>query len=387
MNQPVTLINGWRATILSNRFRLFIVLQIYKALGNPFAAYGEMRKLILLRKTVDGFSIRKYIKSGNRYFHNADYCGYPSDSYKSLIQYEFMPSTRKDTKNGTNLPVLQTLIWGITNRCPLSCQHCYEWDNIRHSDSLNLAALEKILDIFNENGIRHIQFSGGEPLSRFDDLEILVKKASLTMDCWLLTSGYGLSQEKASALKRAGLTGANISLDHWDEQKHNSFRNNDKSFLMVAEAVRNCIKEGIIVSLSLCATRDFVTEDNLFRYLYLAREWGAHFIRILEPRAVGKFSNQKVHLQKHQMDLLSDFTLRMNSDSQYKDYPIVTYYGYHQRKLGCFGAGNRYIYVDPDGYIHACPFCRGKIDNILQAPFLRSIQKVKNNGCHAFASV
>jgi MoaA/NifB/PqqE/SkfB family radical SAM enzyme len=77
----------------------------------------------------------------------------------------------------------------------------------------------------------------------------------------------------------------------------------------------------------------------------------------------------------------------MNSDPLYKDFPIVAFFGYHQRKMGCFGAGNRYVYVDPNGDLHACPFCRGKIDNILETPFADILLKVKRIGCHQFESV
>ncbi|MDP2888282.1 MAG: hypothetical protein Q8P34_04845 [Bacteroidota bacterium] len=54
--------------------------------------------------------------------------------------------------------------------------------------------------------------------------------------------------------------------------------------------------------------------------------------------------------------------------------------------MGCFGAGNRYIYADPNGDVHACPFCRGKMGNLLEEPFGQIIKKVKGVGCHEFKS-
>ena len=379
------LITGWKTRLIRKIIQFFIITEAMKLFRNPFLAFSEMKRLRDLRNKAHGsIVISKYVKSGKRFYWNSDYCGYPSKNLESLIKSEFL----RNRKNGINgigeHPRLQTLIWGITNRCPLSCQHCYEWDNINQSDKLNLDELKKILNIFKANGIRHIQFSGGEPLARFIDLVELVKEASPTMDCWLLTSGFGLTSEKASALKKAGLTGANISLDHWDAQLHNRFRNNEKSYGMVMNAVQNCLDAGIIVSLSLCATREFVTEKNLMKYAVLAKDLGAHFIRILEPRAIGKFALQKVFLEKQQVELLSEFSIRMNDDPQYKDFPIVAFFGYHQRKMGCFGAGNRYIYADPNGDVHACPFCRGKMGNLLEEPFEQIIKKVKGVGCHEF---
>lgn len=385
MSLNVKLITGWKTRLIRKRIQFFIINEAFKLFRNPFLAISEMKRLRDLRNKAHGsIVISKYVKSGNRFYWNSDYCGYPSRNLESLIQSEFL----RNRKNGINgigeQPKLQTLIWGITNRCPLSCLHCYEWDNINHSDKLNLDELKKILNIFKTHGIRHIQFSGGEPLARFNDLVELVKEASPTMDCWLLTSGFGLTSEKATALKKAGLTGANISLDHWDALLHNSFRNNEKSFGMVMNAVQNCLDAGIIVSLSLCATREFVTEKNLMKYAVLAKDLGVHFIRILEPRSAGKFALQKVFLEKKQVEILSEFSIRMNDEPQYKDFPIVAFFGYHQRKMGCFGAGNRYIYADPNGDVHACPFCRGKMGNLLEEPFGQIIKKVKGVGCHEF---
>ncbi len=380
------IISGWRVWFIQRKIRFFIISEAFKFYRNPFRAISEMNRLRNLRKNVHGSnSISKYVKSGSQYFWNSDYCSFPSEKLKELIHAEFVRSGEARIVKTDKHPALQTLIWGITNRCSLSCRHCYEWDNIAQTDSLDLKGLKQILSIFKTNGIRHIQFSGGEPLVRFNDLLELIGDASTYMDCWVLTSGFGLNQEKAVMLKRAGLTGINISLDHWDAQFHNNFRNNEKSFEMAIDALKNCNRAGLITSLSLCATREFVTEENLISYATLAKNNGAHFIRILEPRAIGKFSGQKVYLEDQQVKILSQFAVRFNTDPQYKDFPIIAFFGNSQRKIGCFGAGNRYLYTDPNGDVHACPFCRGKVGNLLEEPFSEILEKLKKAGCHEFA--
>jgi MoaA/NifB/PqqE/SkfB family radical SAM enzyme len=388
MTTTPKLIIGWRARLIRSRIQLYIVAEAFKLSRNPVLAFSELKRIIILRNNVQGSNgMLKYVKSGNKFYLNADYGGYHSENFKRLIQNELLKN-RRDGKNRTvQQPLLQTLIWGITNRCPLACRHCYEWDNIAQTDSLNLDKLKNILNIFKANGIRHIQFSGGEPLARFNDLVELITEASPTMDCWLLTSGFSFCAEKALALKKAGLTGAHISLDHWEALLHNNFRNNEKSYEMVMEAVKNCLDAGIMVSLSLCATREFVNVYNLMRYAKLAKDIGANFIRILEPRAVGKFANQKVTLEEKQVELLSEFTELLNTNSLYKDFPIVIFSGYNQLKRGCYGAGNRYVYADPNGDVHACPFCRGKMGNLLEESFNSIIERIKGSGCHQFVSL
>jgi MoaA/NifB/PqqE/SkfB family radical SAM enzyme len=210
---------------------------------------------------------------------------------------------------------------------------------------------------------------------------MLVKEASETMDTWLLTSGSGLTAERAEQLKNGGLTGVHISLDHWDPAQNNRFRNHPSAFDISREAVDHSLRTGMLVSLSLCVTRDFTTEENLMKYLKLARELGVHFVRILEPRAAGKLTGRDIHLTREQAKVISDFAVRMNSDTSFRDFPIIEFLGYHQQKMDCFGAGNRFLYVDPNGDVHACPFCRGKTGNLLKEPAEEILSRNRSLGC------
>jgi len=311
MNSKPHIISGWRTFFIWKRIQWFILIEALRVLQNPIRTLAEIKRMRdFARNVKEGDVTAKCVKSGKRYFSDPDYCGFPSNNFRNIIRSEYEVNPK---------PVMKTLIWGITNRCPLSCKHCYEWDNIGKSDNLDLKSLTDILHIFKLNGLSHIQFSGGEPLVRFADLLELVKEASTTMDCWLLTSGYGLTIEKAIALKKAGLTGAHISLDHWDAQKHNLFRNNPNSYQMATEALTNCIEAEIMGGFSLCATREFVSEENLMKYADLAKNLGANFIRILEPRAIGRFSGQNIQLESSNIKLLSEFASRMNTYTKIKN--------------------------------------------------------------------
>lgn len=378
------IINGQEAEFIRKKLVLFLLWQTLKTNGNPWKTVREVQKMRKFRAELHGNSkISKFIKSGKQYFWATENYGFPSKNLKDFIQLEFLRNTKKNNPDLFVIPQ-QTIIWGITNRCSLQCKHCYDWDNIDVKDHLDFGQLTQIFGKIELQGIRHIQLSGGEPLARFEDLISIVQMASKRIDFWILTSGFGLTKEKAQALKRAGLVGVNISLDHWNEKAHNDFRNNEKSFEWVIKAIRNCRDAGIMVSLSLCATREFTTKENLELYLKLAKQEGVHFVRILEPRKAGKFANQNVALHKDQIELLSNFTIQMNTDPEYKDYPIVIFPGYHQRKLGCMGAGNRYLYIDSMGEFHACPFCQGSVGNVLSKSFNEAITDLKRSNCHAF---
>jgi MoaA/NifB/PqqE/SkfB family radical SAM enzyme len=384
MNKLPVLLWGKRAAWIRRRLHFNILKIMLREQRNPLKALGSLRQLIAFRRKQQGLErIFKFVKSDDRYFWSSEVPGFPSNQLAQVLRSELARQSNGSVPNGRRQPLL-TLIWGITNRCPLNCSHCYDWENIDAKDNLNLGQLLEVLRRLEAEGIRHIQFSGGEPLARFDDLAVLLREASKKMDCWMLTSGFGLTAEKAQALKQAGLLGANISLDHWNPAKHNAFRRNDHSFEWVKKAVRNCREAGLMVSLSLCATREFVNQENLMAYAMLAREWGVHFIRILEPRAVGSFAGQEVHLSGESITTISAFFRQLNSDPNFRQFPIVNFFGYHQREIGCMGAGNRYVYIDAKAEVHACPFCRGSKGNVLKAPFDETLAAIRETGCHFF---
>jgi len=357
---------------------LKLALQVYL---NPVVAVKVLNQVLNKRRRIHGNpKMLRYVRSGARYYWAVNLPGWPSEAFKSFIKGEFNKLKPFRAEKGQ----LQTMIFAITNRCPLKCEHCYEWNNLDSEELLSLESLKIILKKIQERGIFHVQLSGGEPLIRLNEMIALMKSAKPAIDFWILTSGFGLTYEKAVRMKRAGLVGTNISLDHWNENAHNEFRKNKKSYFWVREAVMNCRKVDLLVSLSLCATRSFVTEENLWKYIQLAKDWGAGFIRILEPRKVGRYANKNVRLKQKQLEILEDFYLKLNSDPKYFDYPIVMYPGYHQRKIGCFGAGNRYLYVDSNGDLHACPFCQQKVGNALNDSLDQAIQRMKKIGCHVF---
>jgi MoaA/NifB/PqqE/SkfB family radical SAM enzyme len=376
-----TIISGPLARIIQARILTKIFLIALEKFKNPLVAFRVLAGIRQRRARILGNRrALRYIRSGGKYYFSDNIPGWPSDAFNSFVLAEI---TRFDKKQEIQAP-LHTVIFAITNRCYLRCTHCFEWQNISAKDILSAQDLKTIMQKLYDLNVHHIQLSGGEPLARFDDLTDLIRSAPQGIDLWILTSGFGLTDEKAVALKKAGLIGADISLDHWNEKLHNAFRNNDNSYHWVSEAVKNCGRSGILTSLSLCVTKQFISEYNLEKYLELAKSWGVCLIRLLEPRAVGRYMGKDVELSEEQKAILEAFFLKVNSSGRYKGYPILTYPGYHQRTIGCLGAGNRYFYIDSAGDIHACPFCQRKAANAVSDPLIPALASLRKTGCHEF---
>jgi MoaA/NifB/PqqE/SkfB family radical SAM enzyme len=279
---------------------------------------------------------------------------------------------------------LQSLILSISSRCHYSCEHCFEGNNLNGQERLSFEELQIAMSDALENRIPHVQISGGEPMLRFEDMLRLMEPGKGITEFWLSTSGYGLTVEKAAALKASGVTGAAISLDHWDPEKHNQFRKHPEAYRWVVEAVQSCLAEGIVPNLTLCVTREMAHENALMRYLELAKQLGVPFVRFLEARRVGNYAGKDVLLSQEQQNEVVQFYLKINASKLYRSYPIIQYPGYHQRNLGCFGAGNRYLHIDASGDYHACPFCRGAVGNIREMRLEEAIPLLQDRGCHLF---
>lgn len=333
------------------------------------------------REKVNGFKkLPKYYRANGRFFMSMNIPGFPSKAFRQFIRNELNIAAPFNGRHHH----LQLAVFSVTSKCPLHCLHCFEWERIQGTEYLCLDQLLQIQHNVEAYGVCQIQYTGGEPMVRLNDLTELIRATLPTTDTWIFSSGFNFSPENALRLKKAGLTGVILSLDHWKAEEHNHFRQSDQAFNQVISAAENIVKADLALSLSLCPSRDFVTRENLFTYLFLARKLNAGFIQILEPRKTGRYKDKDISLNQDQLTVLEEFTMEANNNTKYRDMPTVLFPGYHQRKFGCSGAGHRFLYIDTQGNAHACPFCQGSVGNCLEKDFSLLIDDLKSTGCHEF---
>ncbi len=381
--QPI--IYGPKRGLVVSKMWLDAFFYIITKFPNPKHSFKVLSRMIELKNRFTiNTKINKLAKVDGRYFFNINNNGWPAKHFNRFINIEAKNLLHK---NVGNLENLRMVLIAFTKKCPLNCEHCYESETLNKKETLSLDDHRKILRKFQDAGITQFQFGGGEPMTRVHDLIALLEGANKMADFWISTSGFNFTPENANKLKNAGLTGVSISLDHFDKEKHNEFRRNKDAFTWVQNAAAHARAVNLVIAFSICATREFCTETNLLKYINLAKTMGASFIQILEPRSVGNYSGMDVSLKPEHEKILEDFYLKMNNDPAFKQMPIVIYHGHRQRLIGCAGAGSRYLYVDTDGYMNSCPFCRNKTKHILDDDIEFSIAKLKNDGCSKFASL
>lgn len=119
----------------------------------------------------------------------------------------------------------------VTDRCDLRCSYCMPQDFKDYETPahwLSLAETARIVGVFAGLGVSRVRLTGGEPLLRAGLAKLVANLAALPQieDIALSTNGTQL-QRQARALKEAGVSRLNVSLDTLDRQRFASIARRD----------------------------------------------------------------------------------------------------------------------------------------------------------------
>ena len=152
------------------------------------------------------------------------------------------------------------VVWNMTQACNLRCRHCYAHAVAQASDSeLTTAQARDMIDDLSGFGVPVLLFSGGEPLLRSDLEELAHYAVAKGMRAVISTNGTLITEEKARALKKVGLSYVGVSLDGL-EHVHDRFRGKRGAFKEAMEGIRNCQAAGLKVGLRFTVNRLNVKE-------------------------------------------------------------------------------------------------------------------------------
>jgi cyclic pyranopterin phosphate synthase len=110
----------------------------------------------------------------------------------------------------------------VTDRCNIRCFYCMPDENVRflpRREILSFEEIERFVRVVAPMGVNKLRLTGGEPLVRSDLPRLVERLAKIAgIDDIALTTNGILLEEHAQALKDAGLTRVNISLDALTEE-------------------------------------------------------------------------------------------------------------------------------------------------------------------------
>ncbi len=283
-------------------------------------------------------------------------------------------------------------IWNFTNRCNLSCMHCYSRSDLQSKDALSYEDIISTLPKLKENGIKFIIFSGGEPLTRDDIFDIAAICKELGIITYLSTNGLYVGQKNAKEiLERFDYIG--ISIDG-SEKRHDNFRGLEGSFEMSMKAVKllnsfQLSKVGIRFTLTKETYEDLEYIFELAEHENIPKLYISHLV--YSGRGL---DNLKMDLNKEQRRRAVEFIIKKAFEYRDKNIDIEIVTGNMEqdavvflekfsekyphlesemiKRLKSWGgnsAGRKLLNIDPLGNVKPDPFFPKSIGNILKDDF------------------
>lgn len=252
----------------------------------------------------------------------------------------------------------------LTHKCPNNCLYCSASNRTEDRD-LTTEEWIKVINDLQDMNTSIIGLTGGEPMIRDDIYEIIsaIDKRSIAI---LFTSGYNLNLEKAKALKKSGLFSIGISLDSFNKDVHNQNRKDSKAFDYALQALRTARKAGLYTMAQTVILKENVNEDHLFKLFKLAKDNGAHEVKILEPILSGNLLNE-TNLEHILYDEVSRKKLIeiQHKANKINSFPKISTFAYteSEEKFGC-GAGNQHSYISASGDLYPCDFVPMHFGNV-----------------------
>lgn len=248
------------------------------------------------------------------------------------------------------------LLAELTYRCPLHCVFCYNpVDFATSGPELSTADWLRVLREARAAGSVQCGFSGGEPLLR-EDLEELVAEAHrLGFYTNLLTSGVGLTEKRAAALKQAGLD--HIQLSFQDSTRElNDFLSHTRTFDLKRRTAKLIKRHGWPMVMNCVIHR--LNIDYIAQIIELAVELGAEYLELANNQyySWAQLNREALLPSREQLERAERVTneYRQNLGDKIRIFFVVPDY-YETRPKKCMnGWGNVFLTVTPDGSALPC---------------------------------
>jgi len=265
------------------------------------------------------------------------------------------------------------VIWEITCRCNLRCEHCLSSAGEPLPNELSTQEAMRLLDYLEYIKVFNISLSGGEPLMRTDIFDIIDYASQKKFYIDLLTNGALITEKVLNRLEESNIFNVQVSIDGIEEN-HDRFRGKKGTYERAINAIKLLKDSKYNVSISSTVTKQNMTE--IPQIIDMAIDLGIPSFKttLFMPAGRGKGNIDKLVLTKQDA---KDFACMMikkkkevgksiiiNSETESPwlveglDKRILKSMKFEDSsKIGCT-AGTSSLYINSDGEIAPCPFLR-----------------------------
>jgi pyrroloquinoline quinone biosynthesis protein E len=259
-----------------------------------------------------------------------------------------------------NITPPRWLLAELSYKCPLQCPYCSNpLDYAKYPEELSTEDWKRVLTQARKMGAVQLGFSGGEPLTRQDLPELVKHARELGYYSNLITSGYGLNEEKIIQLKQAGLDHIQVSIQA-STQELNDHLAGTESYQHKQEVARLVKKHGYPMVLCVVIHRENI--HQMQQILEMADSLGADYLELANTQYYGwAHVNRDLLLPtKEQFEQAESIAqaFKEKVNGRMKIYYVIPDF-YEDRPKACMnGWGTTFLTIAPDGAALPCHSAR-----------------------------
>jgi len=212
------------------------------------------------------------------------------------------------------------IMWDVTNRCNLSCIHCYNKSGSHPPvDDIDTREMLSIAEQIVEMKPFIVCLCGGEPLVREDILEIISFLKPHVLSVNMVSNGYVLDRQLARDLIQAGIGSVQISLDGAKPETHDAFRSHPGSWQRAVNAIEALAAEGMSPPVAFIPNK--LNYREITAWGELCGELGAYNLRLMPLIPLGRAMKA---LKRLVLSSEEDFIVRRTIYRFKFDHPEMT---------------------------------------------------------------
>ncbi len=266
--------------------------------------------------------------------------------------------------------------WNTTNACNMYCAHCYRDAGCKAEEELSTAEARTLLEQIARAGFKIMIFSGGEPLTRPDILELVAYATKLGLRSVFGTNGTLITLEMAQKLKDAGAMGMGISLDSLDKTKHDEFRRFEGAWDGAVRGMRNCKAVGLPFQIHTTVMDWNQAElENMTDFAVQIGAVAHHFFFLVPTGRAKTLEEESLRAEAYEdvltriMKKQQEVSIELKPTCAPQFMRIAEQMGMKTRfRRGCL-AGTSYCIISPRGKVQPCAYLNMELGDVRETPF------------------
>ena len=262
--------------------------------------------------------------------------------------------------------------WAIlidpTSACNLRCKGCWAAE-YGHKLSLSYDELDNIITQGKELGIYFYLYTGGEPLTRKDDLLKLCEKHN---DCEFhaFTNGTLIDDEFCKRVVDVGNFTMSVSID--GSKEVNDERRGEGVYDKIMTGMEKLKEYGILFGRSVCQNVYSVTSDD---FLDMLIEKGSRFIWYFHYMPVGNDAAIDLLPTPEQREYMYHRVREIRGLEGGKPIFAIDFQNDGEYVGGCIAGGRNYLHINPNGDVEPCVFIHYSSANIKEVTLLEALKQ------------